>query len=150
MTLEQLGSQFEAARKAHFAVTLHGAEDFEGMRRAGRLAAEVLDLGEAISEQQAAAARACDPTGQAALVGCHGQTLWHRPATSERSGNSWQLLQGPRLASLLGKPVVFDFRAADLALLAYYKYANFFVDNLNVLAEYVLNLVDSYQPAKQQ
>ena len=35
---------FEAARKAHFAVTLHKGGDFEGMRRAGRLAAEVLDL----------------------------------------------------------------------------------------------------------
>ena len=35
---------FEAARQAHFAVALHKAEDFEGMRRAGRLAAEVLDL----------------------------------------------------------------------------------------------------------
>jgi methionyl aminopeptidase len=35
---------FEAARQAHFAVTLHRPEDFDGMRRAGRLAAEVLDL----------------------------------------------------------------------------------------------------------
>ena len=35
---------FEAARRAHFAVALHGPKDFEGMRRAGRLAAEVLDL----------------------------------------------------------------------------------------------------------
>jgi methionyl aminopeptidase len=35
---------FEAARQAHFAVALHKPEDFEGMRRAGRLAAEVLDL----------------------------------------------------------------------------------------------------------
>src|SRR3954470_22905978 len=35
---------FDAARKAHFAVALHGPEDFEGMRRAGRLAAEVLDM----------------------------------------------------------------------------------------------------------
>src|ERR1700760_201684 len=35
---------FEAARKAHFAVTVHQPEDFEGMRRAGKLAAEVLDL----------------------------------------------------------------------------------------------------------
>jgi len=34
----------EAARRAHFAVSLHRPEDFEGMRRAGRLAAEVLDL----------------------------------------------------------------------------------------------------------
>ncbi len=37
-------STFEAARRAHFAVTVHNAEDFEGMRKAGRLAAEVLDL----------------------------------------------------------------------------------------------------------
>ena len=35
---------FEAARQAHFAVTLHKPEDFDGMRRAGRLAAEVLDM----------------------------------------------------------------------------------------------------------
>ncbi|MFM2121712.1 MAG: hypothetical protein RLZZ589_149 [Cyanobacteriota bacterium] len=79
-------------------------------------ASELLELGEAITEGQAAAARACDPTGQATLVGCHGQTLWHRPASGERPGNSWQLLQGPRLAERLQRPVVFDFRAADLAL----------------------------------
>jgi methionyl aminopeptidase len=35
---------FEAARQAHFAVTLHKPDDYEGMRRAGRLAAEVLDM----------------------------------------------------------------------------------------------------------
>jgi len=35
---------FEAARRAHFAVALHTPAEFEGMRRAGRLAAEVLDL----------------------------------------------------------------------------------------------------------
>ncbi len=40
----QVTEVFEAARKAHFAVALHTAKDFEGMRRAGRLAAEVLDL----------------------------------------------------------------------------------------------------------
>ncbi len=34
----------EAARRANFAVALHKPADFEGMRRAGRLAAEVLDL----------------------------------------------------------------------------------------------------------
>jgi anhydro-N-acetylmuramic acid kinase len=79
-------------------------------------AAELLELGEAITEHQAAAARACDPQGQAALVGCHGQTLWHRPPGDGRRGNSWQLLQGPLLAELLQRPVVFDFRAADLAL----------------------------------
>ena len=79
-------------------------------------AAELLELAEALTEQQAAAARACDPEGRAELVGCHGQTLWHRPATAARRGSSWQLLQGPLLAQLLQRPVVFDFRAADLAL----------------------------------
>jgi len=34
----------EAARRSAFAVATHRPEDFEGMRRAGRLAAEVLDL----------------------------------------------------------------------------------------------------------
>lgn len=44
MTLASPTEMFEAARKAHFAVTLHKPEDFEGMRKAGCLAAEVLDL----------------------------------------------------------------------------------------------------------
>src|SRR5581483_6159226 len=35
---------FETARKAALGVALHDAAAFEGMRRAGRLAAEVLDL----------------------------------------------------------------------------------------------------------
>ncbi len=35
---------FESTRHANMAVTLHGPDAFEGMRRAGRLAAEVLDL----------------------------------------------------------------------------------------------------------
>ena len=44
MTIAPPNEIFEAARKAHFTVTLHSAADFDGMRRAGRLAAEVLDL----------------------------------------------------------------------------------------------------------
>src|ERR1700710_1908494 len=44
MTVVPQSEIFEAARKAHFAVTLHSPADFEGMRRAGRLAAEALDL----------------------------------------------------------------------------------------------------------
>ncbi|HEY8950165.1 MAG TPA: type I methionyl aminopeptidase [Rhizomicrobium sp.] len=35
---------FEAARRAGVGITLHGPEAFEGMRKAGRIAAEVLDL----------------------------------------------------------------------------------------------------------
>lgn len=79
-------------------------------------AAALLSLAEELTELQALAARACDPDGRAELVGCHGQTLWHRPPEGERRGASWQLLQGPLLAELLGTPVVFDFRSIDLAL----------------------------------
>ena len=79
-------------------------------------AAAWLDLAEAVTEAQAAAAALCDPDGLAGLVGCHGQTVWHRPPTPQRSGASWQLLLGPLLAQRLGRPVVYDFRAADLAL----------------------------------
>src|SRR5215470_13736487 len=34
----------EAARRASYAMSIHGPQDFAGMRKAGRLAAEVLDL----------------------------------------------------------------------------------------------------------
>ncbi|WP_255088923.1 MULTISPECIES: anhydro-N-acetylmuramic acid kinase [unclassified Synechococcus] len=76
----------------------------------------ILNLAEAVTEVQATCARQCDPTGQATLVGCHGQTLWHRPPQGGQRGCSWQLLQGPLLAQLLQRPVVFDLRAHDLAL----------------------------------
>lgn len=78
--------------------------------------ADWLELAEAVTEEQAAAARTCDPAGHAELVGCHGQTVWHRPPSDQRRGASWQLLQSPLLAQLLERPVVADFRAADLAL----------------------------------
>jgi anhydro-N-acetylmuramic acid kinase len=79
---------------------------------------ELLELAESLTEQQAEAARRCDPQGRAELVGCHGQTLWHRPPdpASGRRGASWQMLQAPLLAHLLQRPVVHDFRSADLAL----------------------------------
>ncbi len=76
----------------------------------------LLNLAEDLTEHQALAARACDPELRAELVGCHGQTLWHRPPEQERRGASWQLLQGPLLAELLDRPVVFDFRSTDLAM----------------------------------
>ncbi|MEB3335131.1 MAG: anhydro-N-acetylmuramic acid kinase [Cyanobacteriota bacterium] len=84
----------------------------------GRLftAAALLDLMEALTEVQAQAARACDGRGLAQVVGCHGQTLWHRPPAAGRKGASWQALMAPLLAERLLRPVVFDFRAADLAL----------------------------------
>ena len=78
-------------------------------------AGDVLQLAEEVTEAQAQAARDCDRDGQADLIGCHGQTLWHQPPRNGRRGASWQLLQGPLLAELLDRPVVFDFRSSDLA-----------------------------------
>jgi len=75
-----------------------------------------LKLAEAITQVQADAAQACDPEAKAELVGCHGQTVWHRPPAHGSRGASWQMLQAPLLAQLLQRPVIHDFRAADLAL----------------------------------
>ncbi len=77
---------------------------------------EWLELAEAITEVHSQAACACDRKGIAELVGCHGQTVWHRPPIKEKLGASLQLLQAPLLAQLLNRAVVHDFRSADLAL----------------------------------
>ncbi|TVR05892.1 MAG: anhydro-N-acetylmuramic acid kinase [Salinarimonadaceae bacterium] len=45
------------------------------------------------------------------VVGFHGQTVLHRPA----HGLTVQIGDGPGLARRLGLPVVYDFRAADVA-----------------------------------
>jgi anhydro-N-acetylmuramic acid kinase len=50
-------------------------------------------------------------SSEVAVVGFHGQTVLHRP---ER-GITVQLGNGPALAARLGIPVVYDFRAADVA-----------------------------------
>jgi len=50
-------------------------------------------------------------TGSVAAIGFHGQTLIHRP---ER-GLTLQIGDGQALATRLGIPVVYDFRAADVA-----------------------------------
>ena len=44
-------------------------------------------------------------------IGCHGQTVRHRP----RSGYTLQLVNGARLAELTGIAVICDFRARDIA-----------------------------------
>lgn len=52
------------------------------------------------------------------LVGCHGQTLYHQPRAARYAGRSmrctWQLGEPAVLASMLGKPVVSNFRPADM------------------------------------
>ena len=48
------------------------------------------------------------------LVGFHGQTLIHRPPQGQIIGQTLQIGDGEKLASALGVPVYYDFRAADV------------------------------------
>jgi len=54
------------------------------------------------------------------LIGVHGQTLWHNPQkelfANRMISSTYQLFSGTALSALLNKPVVFDFRSADIAL----------------------------------
>lgn len=62
---------------------------------------------------------------QATLIGFHGQTVAHRPPSSfksmtsgggrHRSPFTWQIGDAVLLARLTGRPVVHDFRSADVA-----------------------------------
>jgi anhydro-N-acetylmuramic acid kinase len=51
-----------------------------------------------------------------ALIGSHGQTVFHRPPTGDRLGYSLQLGRGSLIAHVTGLPTVSNFRAADLAM----------------------------------
>ena len=68
-----------------------------------------VDAAGAVVEAAHAALLATLPGG--GLVGFHGQTLAHEP---ER-GRTHQAGDGARLARTLGRPVVWDFRSADVA-----------------------------------
>ncbi len=74
-----------------------------------------LELAEEITELNAFAARACDPDSTAKVVGCHGQTLFHRSVEKFQRGGSLQILLGPLLANILDQIVIYDFRSKDLA-----------------------------------
>lgn len=56
---------------------------------------------------------------KAALVGCHGQTLYHQGAeqayAGARFGCTWQAGEASLMAIELGTPVVSNFRPADMA-----------------------------------
>ncbi len=52
---------------------------------------------------------------QIGVVGFHGQTVLHRAPQSGRPGRTRQLGDGALMQRLLGRPVAFDFRSADMA-----------------------------------
>ena len=53
------------------------------------------------------------------LVGCHGQTIFHQSSPAPYMGRklavTWQIGEGSVLAARVGRPVVCDFRPADMA-----------------------------------
>jgi anhydro-N-acetylmuramic acid kinase len=57
---------------------------------------------------------------RAALVGCHGQTLFHQGDQQHYLGHqmavTWQTGEGALIAARVGIPVVSDFRPADMAV----------------------------------
>lgn len=75
-----------------------------------------LNLSEEITELNAQAAMACDSESTAELIGCHGQTVWHRSPKNSHRGATLQILQGPLLANILNRTVIYDFRSKDIAL----------------------------------
>ncbi len=78
--------------------------------------AELAELDDAIAQQFAMAVLTIkDNYGmRAQLIGSHGQTVYHRPA-SQQLGYSVQLGRGPEIARLTGIPTISNFRAADIA-----------------------------------
>ena len=52
---------------------------------------------------------------QLGIVGFHGQTVLHRAPAPGRKGATRQLGDGQMMADLLGVPVAYDFRSADVA-----------------------------------
>ena len=63
--------------------------------------------------------RLCNATGTpinaVALIGFHGQTIAHRPAPRHTLSWTWQTGDAARLSALTSRPVIHDFRSADVA-----------------------------------
>ena len=64
---------------------------------------EWLELSESLTEIYYCVVNKCDPNDIARVIGCHGQTVWHRPPFKDKLGASLQLIQAPLLAQLLKK-----------------------------------------------
>ena len=100
---------YDDERRARIAHAIRGA----GASEICRLHA---DLGEWFAE---AALALLDEIGvtasEVAVLGSHGQTLWHEPPTAEQRGATLQIGCGATIAERTGIPVVSDFRSRDVA-----------------------------------
>jgi anhydro-N-acetylmuramic acid kinase len=73
---------------------------------------DLSDLAFTLAREYAAAVRELEQTSgcNAEAIAIHGQTIWHNPPHS-----TWQIGNGSALSALLQRPVVSDFRSADVA-----------------------------------
>ncbi len=78
--------------------------------------AELAELDDAIAIQFANAAQRIQAQHQtAALIGSHGQTIYHRPPVKDQLGYSYQVGRGEMIAHLTGIQTISNFRVADIA-----------------------------------
>lgn len=74
------------------------------------------DLGEWLAESAVAV---CELAGvdlrEVAVIGSHGQTVWHLPPDDAARGATLQLGDPSTIAERTGRPIVSDFRARDMA-----------------------------------
>ncbi len=78
--------------------------------------AELAELDDAIAHCFATAGQNIQATHQVAeLIGSHGQTVFHRPATPHLMGYSQQIGRGAVIAQQTELNVIDNFRAADIA-----------------------------------
>ncbi len=78
---------------------------------------ELAQLDDAIAQTFAQAAQSIQIGQQAAaVIGSHGQTVYHRPPSGKKElGYSLQLGRGAAIANITGITTVSNFRAADIA-----------------------------------
>ena len=106
------GEAYSDAARARLAAATQLALTFERPRASPDLVA----AGELVTRGHALAVRKLLTQAGVALdridvIGFHGQTVAHRPDR----GWTWQIGDGAALAAALGRPVVSDFRSADVA-----------------------------------
>ena len=107
---------FRPYTRSEQALLQDALEDARGLEDRDARPGVLADAEAMINEIHCAAVEALvacqDPADAApALVGFHGQTVWHDPD----KGVTVQIGDGQVLADRLGLPVIYDFRAADVA-----------------------------------
>lgn len=100
----QLIAHAQTAIPAELAATLRQIDDRSGL-------GATMDAANAITRLCGQAFRALAATEAVTAVGCHGQTVLHRP----QRGWTLQLLNGALLAEITGVDVICDFRSRDIA-----------------------------------